>query len=375
MSDMNPEPLVSVERQIETDLATGNTQSRMFVKMYFAARDSGLLADIGDIRWRTLCCLATYMDADGVCRPSQARVARDLGIGRQQANKRIRSLVEYRFEGRPVVRVSRSRRMTSAGGRWANNVYSIQPISGLGIFGDRKARESRSDVVAPMSSLGDTGEEPVSAVRESRKGDTNKSQSSNETHTRQRVCAADESNVPARESVELVRRFHEARGHSKSRRPTSREIAQAGSIIAENGFVTAEYILAFALKRAESTRFEMETFGAILQYVDEAVEARRGSAKRRRQLALPKRREAFEDWQRAEITRVRRSHDSGELAEIEDSVRNELLEDLGGREVVGFELLVMSRVNQLLASRHELTRAEFDRRRTATRENSRRAAS
>ena len=101
----------------------------------------------------------------------------------------------------------------------------------------------------------------------------------------------------------------------------------------------------------------------------------RGSAKRRRQLALPKRRETFEDWQRAEIARVRRSHDSGELAEIEDSVRNELLEDLGGREVVGFELLVMSRVNQLLASRHELTRAEFDRRRRSTRENSRRAAS
>lgn len=103
------QPLVSVERQYETDLATGKTQSRMFVKMYFEARDSGLLADIGDIRWRTLCCLATYMDADGQCRPSQARVARDLGISRQQANKRIRSLAEYRFEGRAVLRVEKTR--------------------------------------------------------------------------------------------------------------------------------------------------------------------------------------------------------------------------------------------------------------------------
>ena len=33
--------LVSVERQYETDVATGQTATRMFVKMYFAARDSG----------------------------------------------------------------------------------------------------------------------------------------------------------------------------------------------------------------------------------------------------------------------------------------------------------------------------------------------
>ena len=67
--------LVSIERQYETNLATGQTESRMFVKMYFAARNSGLLDDIGDRRWRTLCCLATYMDENGRCWPSQETIA------------------------------------------------------------------------------------------------------------------------------------------------------------------------------------------------------------------------------------------------------------------------------------------------------------
>ncbi|MCR9095660.1 MAG: helix-turn-helix domain-containing protein [bacterium] len=370
------QPLVSVERQYETDVATGNTLSRMFVKMYFAARDSGLLADIGDIRWRTLCCLATYMDADGQCRPSQARVARDLGIGRQQANKRIRSLAAYRFEGRPVLRVEKTRRMTSSGGRWGNNVYSIQPISGLGIFDDRKARKSGAARLPPVSTKGDTGNGPVSGMRDSRPADTNKSHSMNQTHTPKKVCAGPETEEFTQESVELVRRFHKARGHSATRHPTEREIEQADSLIAAHGVLTAEYILTFGLKRAQCTRFEMENFGAILQYVDDAIESKRQSASRRRQLALPKRRESFEEWQRDELARIRSNHDSGELSEIEEAVRNELLADLGTRDVVGFDLLVMSRVNQLLSARHELTRDEFRRRRATTRSNSsRRAAS
>jgi Helix-turn-helix domain len=370
------QPLVSIERQYETNLATGETQSRMFVKMYFEARDSGLLADIGDIGWRTLCCLATYMDADGRCRPSQARVARDLGISRQQANKRIRSLAEYRFQGRAVLRIEKTRRVTAAGGRWGNNVYSIQPISGLGIFADRNARKSSPGDSSPVSRKRDTGAGPVSAMPESRKVDTNKTQIPNQTHTPDSVCVELGMNESAREAIELVRRFHMARGHSKSRQPSPRECAQAQALIASQGGDMAQYILTFALKRAESTRFEMETFGAVLQYVDEAIEAKHRIASRRRQLALPKRRDSYEDWQRDELAKIRMSHDPRELKKIEEAVRTELVDELGDTDVVGFDLLLMARVNGLLSAKHELTRSEFLRRRKPSRADStRRAAS
>src|SRR2546426_12581165 len=99
-------PLVTVEFQTEVDVATGNREKRMFVKMYFEARDSGLLAALPDELWKTLCVLATYMDQHGLCYPSQSRLARDLGISRQHTNKRIQRLRKFRFQGHPILGVT-----------------------------------------------------------------------------------------------------------------------------------------------------------------------------------------------------------------------------------------------------------------------------
>src|SRR5881628_855122 len=95
--------LVSVEFQTEVDLATGRAERRMFLKMYFDARDSGLLAAMPDELWKALCCLATYMDENGNCYPSQALIAKDLGIHRQRVNERIQRLLTFRFQGKPVI--------------------------------------------------------------------------------------------------------------------------------------------------------------------------------------------------------------------------------------------------------------------------------
>ena len=127
-------PLVTVEFQTEVDVATGNREKRMFVKMYFDARDSGLLAALPDELWKTLCCLATYMDEDGNCYPSQARLATDLSIRREHMNKRIKRLLAFRFHGQPVITMTKSRESRRGGSRWANNVYRLRPITGLAMF-------------------------------------------------------------------------------------------------------------------------------------------------------------------------------------------------------------------------------------------------
>jgi hypothetical protein len=124
-------PLVSVEFQTEVDVATGDRERRMFIKMYFEARDSGLLAAIPAELWKMLCCLATYMNEDGNCYPTQDRIARDLGIRRQRVNERIQDLLSFRFQGQPVLTLKPKTRFR---GRWSNNVYFIQPISALKIF-------------------------------------------------------------------------------------------------------------------------------------------------------------------------------------------------------------------------------------------------
>ncbi len=127
-------PLVTVEFQTEVDIATGNREKRMFVKMYFEARDSGLLAALPDELWKTLCCLATYMDENGHCYPSQALLAKSLGISREHINKRIQRLLAFRFNGESVLTMTKNRESRRGGSRWANNVYQLRPISGFAMF-------------------------------------------------------------------------------------------------------------------------------------------------------------------------------------------------------------------------------------------------
>ena len=53
--------LLTVVHENEGALS-GETRSRIFVKMYVAARDSGLIRALGPELWQTLCVLATYMN-------------------------------------------------------------------------------------------------------------------------------------------------------------------------------------------------------------------------------------------------------------------------------------------------------------------------
>lgn len=136
------DPLVTVETQREQDLFSGQLAERTFVKLYVAARESGLLAAISDRDWKTLCTLATYMDGDGYCYPSQAELARAMGCSRQMANERIKSLAGFRFNDQQVLLVVKEGRTEK--GEWAKNGYRVLPISRLRIY-DAPASQAASD--------------------------------------------------------------------------------------------------------------------------------------------------------------------------------------------------------------------------------------
>lgn len=153
LDNRNRKPLVTVEFQTEVDIATGNRERRMFVKMYFDARDSGLLAALPDELWKTLCCLATYMDENGNCYPSQARLASDLGIRREHMNKGITRLLSFRFHGEPIITMTKSRESGRGGSRWANNVYHLRSITGLAMFEEKDALNWETPMEGSQPSL------------------------------------------------------------------------------------------------------------------------------------------------------------------------------------------------------------------------------
>lgn len=265
-------PLVSVEFQREVDVATGEGETRMFVKLYFEARDSGLIRALGPHRWQTLSCLATYMNANGRCNPGQDRLGRDLGISRQKLNKRIQDLLNFRFEGRPVVTLARQRTLTKRGGRWATNEYSVLPISSFSIF--NSPRESTAQLPepiettrkAPMSPKGDIG--PMSRRRDTRKGDTNKNQYINKTHGDRVISPIKKTDIDA-----LITAFNTACGHATGRKPLPKERQQARELLHKHGNEKALHVIQYGVDRCRETfTSSPEVLGGILPHVDAALE-------------------------------------------------------------------------------------------------------
>ncbi|MGG0794378.1 helix-turn-helix domain-containing protein [Brevibacillus laterosporus] len=115
---------------------------RIFFKTYVDdAIHSGLIGDMGAERWQTLCVLASFMDDRGVCYPSQDMIAKRLNVARETANRRIQSLLKYKWQGRALVTMHKHRDPTTQA--WRNSVYTIYPITGLQ-FGNRDQQEDAS---------------------------------------------------------------------------------------------------------------------------------------------------------------------------------------------------------------------------------------
>lgn len=103
--------------------------SKIFFRVYKDAISSGLMRELGKGRWMLLCVLASYMDKDGRCYPTQEQLARDMGLSRQSVNVLVQRLKEFTWNGKPIITVEKH-----GNGFNNNNEYRIWPNSQLAIF-------------------------------------------------------------------------------------------------------------------------------------------------------------------------------------------------------------------------------------------------
>lgn len=132
-NEMRPLMEVAVEKSF--DILVKSWENRIFTKLHHSLRTSGLLAKISDKDFRTLVCLSTFMDADGKCFPSQEALSRALGISRTAVTKRMKTLLAFRWQDKPLMSAKKVRSMK---GKFENTVYTILPESSLSIFNSSK---------------------------------------------------------------------------------------------------------------------------------------------------------------------------------------------------------------------------------------------
>lgn len=125
--------LVSIQTEKEYEVIGGEqtVKPRIYLKMYVDAVHDGLLRELGPELWQTLCVLAAFMDESGNCFPSQALIAERLGVSRSTVAERLKRLEKFRWKGQPVIKRVQRR---GEGQRFSNTIYTIMPISSLGIF-------------------------------------------------------------------------------------------------------------------------------------------------------------------------------------------------------------------------------------------------
>jgi hypothetical protein len=122
--------LFSVSHNKEINLANGQTLDNVYVRVYTSLFTSGLVAKMGSNRFTTLMALASYMDAEGECYPTQIQLADAIGVHKNTVNKYINELLDFRIDGKPLV----TRTKVNRGQGKISSYYKIHPLSQLAKF-------------------------------------------------------------------------------------------------------------------------------------------------------------------------------------------------------------------------------------------------
>jgi len=162
----NLTPVTEVAIEKSFDILEKSWESKVFTKLYHSLRTSGLLAKLSDKDFRTLVCLSTFMDAEGHCFPSQEALAQALGISRTAVSKRMKSLLTFRWQERPLVSAQKVR---SWKGIFENTIYTILPESSLRIFdsrGEKSSHVNSSHVAGSHTNQNQTSNKILNTVTE-----------------------------------------------------------------------------------------------------------------------------------------------------------------------------------------------------------------
>jgi hypothetical protein len=107
-------------------------QGEVFLKFFVGARN-GLIAALGSDLFTTYAVLASYMDREGYCYPSQQLLAANLGVSREAVNRRIKRLLAFEWKGEKLIESTEKHRDEKTQ-KWSNTKYKLNTSLAFRIF-------------------------------------------------------------------------------------------------------------------------------------------------------------------------------------------------------------------------------------------------
>lgn len=158
---------VSIDK--EYDVMKQEFNNSIYLRVYTSLFESGIVKDLKPTNFTVLLAIASFMDAEGNCYPTQRQIAEITGISTPTVNKAVNELLEYVVNGKNII----SREFVQQG-QFKNSYYTVNPLSQIAIFdGQVKEIETSEDnslknlalnnisLNNSLSSLKEGAEEPV----------------------------------------------------------------------------------------------------------------------------------------------------------------------------------------------------------------------
>lgn len=138
---------VSIDK--EFDVMNKEFSNSIYLRVYTSLFQVGIVKDLKPTNFTVLLAVASFMDAEGNCFPTQRQISEITGLSKTTVNKAINELLQYKVNDNPILK----RELVQVG-QFKNSYYTVNPISQIAIF------EGQVQEIEP-SSVSDSKTEPV----------------------------------------------------------------------------------------------------------------------------------------------------------------------------------------------------------------------
>lgn len=118
---------VSIDK--EFDVLKKEFNSTIYLRVYTSLFKAGVVRDLKPTNFTVLLAIASHMDADGNCYPTQRQIAELTGLSTPTVNKAVNELLDFKVNDKPILK----RELVQVG-QFQNSYYTVNPLSQIAIF-------------------------------------------------------------------------------------------------------------------------------------------------------------------------------------------------------------------------------------------------